>query len=120
MPGLGDGIRDDVPERLEEGPTEEERAAWARVRRSATGMRHHAAKVALDTARKAVRDGSLNATDALIAQAEAEEWERVTETLADHAGTYDPAADPFVQGELTGRAHHPQTPPHDRRTCPAH
>ncbi|MFG2361589.1 hypothetical protein ACGFY3_08065 [Streptomyces mirabilis] len=92
--GPVDDTGDEVPE-----PSDAERAAWARVRRSATGMRHHEARSALATARKAARDGSLTGRDAVVARAEVEEWERVTGTLADHAGPYDPADDPFVQGE---------------------
>jgi hypothetical protein len=97
--GLGDDAGDGVSE-----PSDEERAAWERVRRSATGMRHHEAKAALDAARKTARNGSLTGREALIARVEAEEWERVTDTLVDHAGPFDPAADPFVQGELAARA----------------
>ncbi|MFJ8934736.1 hypothetical protein ACIRL0_03340 [Streptomyces sp. NPDC102365] len=107
--GLVDDASDEVVE-----PSEDERAAWERVRRSAKGMRHHEAKNAWDEARKAAEDGSRTGRDALIARAEAEEWERVTEALFDHAGAYDSADDPFVQGELEGRAHH-APPPAGRR-----
>ncbi|MEU9187511.1 hypothetical protein AB0D14_23815 [Streptomyces sp. NPDC048484] len=107
--GLVDDTGDEVAE-----PSEDERAAWARVRRSATGMRHHEAKEALEGARRAAEEaaegGSLVGRDALIAQAEIDEWERITEALFDHAGVYDTADDPFVQGELEGRAHHARTP----------
>ncbi|MFE9680249.1 hypothetical protein [Streptomyces sp. NPDC006285] len=96
-------------------PSEDERDAWARVRRSAAGMRHHDAKEALEDARRtAAGSGRLTGRDALVAQAEIEEWERITEALFDHAGVYDSADDPFVQGELEGRAHHAPTPS-DRR-----
>ncbi|MEU8983006.1 hypothetical protein [Streptomyces sp. NPDC048309] len=104
---MSEPFEDNVPE-----PSAQEHAAWARVRRSATGMRHHEARTALEAARKAAGDGSLGAGDALIARAEADEWERITETLVDHAGTYDPAGDPFVQGELAGRAHRGEAPAH--------
>ncbi|MFS8197953.1 hypothetical protein ACLVWQ_04620 [Streptomyces sp. CWNU-52B] len=107
--GLVDDMSDEVAE-----PSEDERDAWTRVRRSATGMRHHEAKSALDRARRAAGDGSLTGRDALIARAEVEEWERITEALSDHAGVYDAADDPFVQGEAEGRTHHAPTPP-DRR-----
>ncbi|MFD8925674.1 hypothetical protein [Streptomyces mirabilis] len=96
--GPVDDTGDEVPE-----PSDEERAAWARVRRSATGMCHHEARSALATARKAARGGSPTGRDAVVARAEVEEWERVTGTLADHAGPYDPADDPFVQGEQDAR-----------------
>ncbi|MFF7886315.1 hypothetical protein ACFZDJ_18860 [Streptomyces sp. NPDC007896] len=96
--GPVDDTGDEVPE-----PSDEERAAWARVRRSATGMGHHEARPALAVARKAARSGALTGRGAVVARAEAEEWERVTETLADHAGPYDPADDPFVQGEQDAR-----------------
>ncbi|MFG2474991.1 hypothetical protein [Streptomyces fagopyri] len=99
-PVRGDQTDDEVRE-----PSEEERAAWARVCRTATGMRHHEAKDALDAARETARGDTLTGQEALIARAEAEEWKRITEALADHAGTYDPDHDPFVQGELTARAH---------------
>ncbi|MDU8992144.1 hypothetical protein [Streptomyces mirabilis] len=96
--GPVDDTGDEVPE-----PSDEERAAWARVRRSATGMCHHEARSALATARKAARGSSPTGRDAVVARAEVEEWERVTGTLADHAGPYDPADDPFVQGEQDAR-----------------
>ncbi|WP_329326593.1 hypothetical protein [Streptomyces sp. NBC_01689] len=93
---VGDEVRE---------PSQEERAAWARVCRSATGMRHHEAKEALETAREAARGDALTRQEAQVARAEADEWERITDALADHAGTYDPDHDPFVQGERTARAH---------------
>jgi len=108
-PGPVDDMSDEVAQ-----PSEAERDAWARVRRSATGMRHHEAKDALDGAREAAEDGSLTDRDALIAQAEIDEWERIAEALFDHAGVYDAADDPFVQGEAEGRAHHEPTPPERR------
>ncbi|MFI1439576.1 hypothetical protein [Streptomyces fructofermentans] len=88
------------------GPTSEEHAAWADVRRRATGMTHHEAKAAREEARAAARSRSLTGPDAVRARAEAEEWERVTESMADHAGPYDPRCDPFVQGEEAARADH--------------
>ncbi|MFE1796777.1 MULTISPECIES: hypothetical protein [unclassified Streptomyces] len=106
VPGLVDDTSDEVVE-----PSQDERAAWERVRRSAQGMRHHEAKTAWEAARKAAEDGSRTDRDALTAQAEADEWERITEALFDHAGAYDSADDPFVQGELEGRAHHAPPPP---------
>jgi hypothetical protein len=66
-------------------------------------MCHHEARSALATARKEARGGSPTGRDAVVARAEVEEWERVTGTLADHAGPYDPADDPFVQGEQDAR-----------------
>ncbi|MFE2515809.1 hypothetical protein [Streptomyces mirabilis] len=113
--GPVDDTGDEVPE-----PSDEERAAWARVRRSATGMRHHEARSALATAREAARGGSPTGRGAVVARAEVEEWERVTGTLADHAGPYDPADDPFVQGEQDARdgrapvAPRVETLPHQR------
>ncbi|MFD8418582.1 hypothetical protein [Streptomyces sp. NPDC059466] len=95
-------------------PSEEERAAWARVCRTATGMRHHEAKAELEAVREASRSEALTDQESLIVRAEAEEWERIAEALADHAGTYDPDHDPFVQGELTARAHRTETAAHRR------
>ncbi|MFF2993520.1 hypothetical protein ACFVTC_02940 [Streptomyces sp. NPDC057950] len=102
-------VRGDVTDDEVREPSEEERAAWARVCRTATGMRHHEAKAALEAARETVRSDTLTDQEALIAGAEVEEWERITEALADHAGAYDPDHDPFVQGELTARAHRTET-----------
>ncbi|MFF2512594.1 hypothetical protein [Streptomyces sp. NPDC058086] len=96
------GPVDDTGDEVSE-PSDEERAAWARVRRSATGMGHHEARSALAIALKAARSGGLTGRGAVVARAETEEWERVTETLADHAGPYEPADDPFVQGEQDAR-----------------
>ncbi|WP_328492228.1 hypothetical protein OHS59_05310 [Streptomyces sp. NBC_00414] len=107
--GLVDDASDEVAE-----PSDGERDAWARVRRAAYGMRHHEAKIASEEARKAAEESSPGGREALIAQAEVEEWERITEALFDHAGEYDSADDPFVQGELEGRAHRAPPPP-DRR-----
>ncbi|MFD5080440.1 hypothetical protein [Streptomyces sp. NPDC058371] len=87
-------------------PTGDERAAWRHVQRRATGMSHHEAKAARDAARDAADSSSLSDGEAVRAGAEAEEWERVTDALADHAGTYDPDIDPFVQGERAARADH--------------
>ncbi|MEY2243494.1 hypothetical protein ACN6K9_002754 [Streptomyces sp. SAS_267] len=89
-------------------PSEREHAVWDRVRRAATGMNHHRAKAALDDARKAAEDSSPAGGTAPGTQTEVDEWERITETLADHAGTYDPATDPFVQGQLAARSHRAQ------------
>ena len=89
----------------EQEPSEREHAVWDRVRRAATGMNHHEAKVSLEQARKAAEDGSPGERQAPDARAEADEWERITDTLADHAGSYDPATDPFVQGQLAARTH---------------
>ncbi|MFD5634589.1 MULTISPECIES: hypothetical protein [unclassified Streptomyces] len=93
------------PELSEPEPSEREHAVWDRVRRDATGMNHHRAKAALDDARKAAEDASSGGTTAPDTRTEVDEWERITEALADHAGSYDPATDPFVQGQLTARAH---------------
>jgi hypothetical protein len=87
-------------------PTADERAAWRHVQRRATGMTHHEAKAARDAARLAADSSALSDGEAVRAGAEAEEWERVTHALADHAGTYDPDVDPFVQGERAARADH--------------
>ncbi|WRZ95007.1 hypothetical protein OHB54_41835 [Streptomyces sp. NBC_01007] len=91
-------------------PSGREHTVWERVCQAATGMNHHQAKAALDDARKAAEDPSPTGRQALDAQAEAEEWERITDTLADHAGVYDPTADPFVQGRLAARTHRTRTP----------
>jgi hypothetical protein len=88
----------------EHEPSEREHAAWERVGRAATGMNHHEARAALEHARKAAEDASPTGPPAYV-QAELEEWERITDTLADHAGEYDPAADPFAQGRLAARSH---------------
>ncbi|MCX4572559.1 hypothetical protein OHB41_05020 [Streptomyces sp. NBC_01571] len=110
-PARVDATDDEVRE-----PSEEERAAWARVCRTATGMRHHEAKAALEDVREAARGGALTGQEALVVRAEVEEWERITEALADHAGTYDPDHDPFVQGELAARAHRTGTATRPRGT----
>jgi hypothetical protein len=89
-----------------DGPTGDERAAWEDVRRRATGMSHHESKAARDAARHAARSRTLTGDAAVRANAEVEEWERVTDALADHAGTYDPEIDPFVQGEKAARTRH--------------
>ncbi|MER5473252.1 hypothetical protein [Streptomyces sp. NPDC002685] len=94
----------------EHEPSEREHAAWERVRSAATGMNHHRAKAALDDARKAAADLSSPGRQTLDARAEADEWERITDTLADHAGSYDPATDPFVQGQLAALTHRAQAP----------
>jgi hypothetical protein len=86
-------------------PSEREHAAWERVCRAATGMNHHEAKAALDDARKAAEDPSPTGRQTPDARTEVEEWERITDTLADHAGAYDPATDPFIQGRLAARTH---------------
>ncbi|MFF3420968.1 hypothetical protein ACFYW9_40995 [Streptomyces sp. NPDC002698] len=85
-------------------PSEREHAVWDRVRRTATGMNHHRAKAALDDARKAAEESPSAGGTTPDTQTELEEWERITETLADHAGSYDPATDPFVQGQLAVRS----------------
>ncbi|MFG2313340.1 hypothetical protein ACGFS9_32490 [Streptomyces sp. NPDC048566] len=87
----------------EHEPSAQERAAWDRVCAAATGMNHHRAKAALEEARRTAED----AADA-GARAERDEWERITGALADHAGSYDPEADPFVQGRLTARSNRAQ------------
>ncbi|MET9894646.1 hypothetical protein ABZZ47_31420 [Streptomyces sp. NPDC006465] len=96
----------------EQEPSEREHAVWDRVRRAATGMNHHEAKAALEEARRAAEDGSPGEGQAPDARAEADEWERITDTLADHAGSYDPATDPFVQGQLAARTHRAQASAH--------
>ncbi|MGW3818419.1 hypothetical protein [Streptomyces sp. NPDC005046] len=93
------------PEPSEQEPSEQEHAVWDRVRRAATGMNHHEAKAALEEARKVTEDSSPGDGQAPEARTEADEWERITDTLADHAGSYDPATDPFVQGQLAARTH---------------
>ncbi|MFD9461816.1 hypothetical protein [Streptomyces sp. NPDC060027] len=96
----------------EQEPSEREHAVWDRVRRAATGMNHHKAKAALDGARKAAEGGSPGEGQARDARTEADEWERITDTLADHAGSYDPATDPFVQGQLAARTNRAQASAH--------
>jgi hypothetical protein len=94
----------------EQEPSEREHAVWDRVRRAATGMNHHEAKAALADARKAAEDSaSATGQQAPDAWTEAAEWERITDTLAGHAGSYDPATDPFVQGQLSVRNRHERT-----------
>ncbi|WP_339127496.1 hypothetical protein WJM95_00895 [Streptomyces sp. f51] len=93
----------------EREPSEREHAVWDRVRRTATGMNHHRAKAALGEARKAAEEASAEGTAAPDARTEVDEWERITDALADHAGSYDPAADPFVQGQLAARSHRART-----------
>ncbi|MGW0971153.1 hypothetical protein [Streptomyces sp. NPDC002516] len=93
----------------EREPSEREHAVWDRVRRAATGMNHHRAKAALGEARKAAEEASAEGTNASDARTEVDEWERITDALADHAGSYDPAADPFVQGQLAARSHRART-----------
>ncbi|MFH8391189.1 hypothetical protein [Streptomyces sp. NPDC018036] len=93
----------------EREPSEREHAVWDRVRRTATGMNHHRAKAALGEARKAAEEASAEGTAASDARTEVDEWERITDALADHAGSYDPAADPFVQGQLAARSHRART-----------
>ncbi|MFJ6835782.1 hypothetical protein [Streptomyces sp. NPDC091209] len=89
----------------ESEPSEREHAVWERVGRAATGMNHHQAKAALDNARKTAEDRSATGRQPLDARAEVDEWERIADTLADHAGAYDPATDPFVQGRIAARTH---------------
>lgn len=106
--GTDDETRDEMSE-----PSAPEEAAWERVRRSATGMRHHEAKTATETARRIAEDAPRPGQDAVIARAEVEEWERITETLTVHAGSYDPESDPYVQGQRAGRARRYRAPiPH--------
>lgn len=87
----------------EHEPSAEERAAWDRVREAATGMNHHQAKAALEDAERAAEDRPADGRESSGARAELDEWVRITDTLADHSGSYDPATDPFVQGQLTAR-----------------
>ncbi|MFI0967982.1 hypothetical protein ACH4S8_42550 [Streptomyces sp. NPDC021080] len=105
------------PERepSEREPSEREHAVWDRVRRAATGMNHHQAKAALGAARKAVEDTSADGGTTADTRTEADEWERITDALADHAGPYDPATDPFVQGQLAARSH--RAPPAREHPC---
>lgn len=92
----------------EDEPSGQEHAAWERVRDAATGMNHHQAKAACEEAERAAEDGTADERQSLAARAELDEWERITDTLSDHAGSYDPATDPFVQGQLTARANRAQ------------
>lgn len=92
----------------EHEPSGQEHAAWDRVRDAATGMNHHQAKAAFEKAEQAAGDGASEGRESPGTRAELDEWERITDTLADHAGSYDPAADPFVQGQLTARANRAQ------------
>ncbi|MCX5001530.1 hypothetical protein OHB05_02655 [Streptomyces sp. NBC_00638] len=96
----------------EQEPSERDHAVWDRVRRAATGMNHHEAKAALEEARKAAEGGAPGEGQTRDARTEADEWERITDTLADHAGSYDPATDPFVQGQLAARTHRAQASAH--------
>ncbi|WNO70810.1 MULTISPECIES: hypothetical protein [unclassified Streptomyces] len=90
-----------------EMPSPAEKAGWTAARQRAAGMTHHEAKAALEAAQHAAkRDAFDDAADAVRVHAEIEEWERIVEALADHAGAYDPVADPFVQGELAGEQDH--------------
>lgn len=86
-------------------PTDEQRAGWHGVQQRARGMTHHQAKAALEAAREAAeRSSPGDGPERARAEAEIEEWERITDALADHAGYYDPQVDPFVQGELAGQS----------------
>ncbi|WP_203600987.1 hypothetical protein [Streptomyces sp. SID10853] len=86
-------------------PTDEQRAGWRGVQQRARGMTHHQAKAALEAAREAAERSPLDdGPERARSEAEIEEWERITDALADHAGYYDPEVDPFVQGELAGQS----------------
>ncbi|MER7661863.1 hypothetical protein [Streptomyces sp. NPDC096193] len=96
-----------VSEQASEMPSPAEKTGWTAARKRAAGMTHHEAKAALEAARHAAKkDTSADASEAVRMQAEIEEWERIVDALADHAGAYDPEADPFVQGELAGEQDH--------------
>lgn len=98
-----------------QSPTDEQRAGWHSVQQRSKGLTHHQAKAALEAARLAAEKNSRHdgpERENTRAEAEIEEWERITEALADHAGRYDPDTDPFVQGELAGQADRaPSRPP---------
>ncbi|MFE2378487.1 hypothetical protein [Streptomyces sp. NPDC059398] len=107
--GAGLGSDEEV-----QSPTDEQRAGWHEVRQRARGLTHHQAKAALEAARRTADESARGAggeRGRARVQAEIEEWERITEALADHDGRYDPGADPFVQGELAGRADRASVPP---------
>ncbi|GGQ06582.1 MULTISPECIES: hypothetical protein [Streptomyces] len=88
-------------------PTPEERAARDRVRRRAEGMTHHQTADALEAAEEAA--GDLDTVDTGT-RAEVAEWRRITDLLFDHGGPYAPETDAFVQGQLTARKNHRDTP----------
>ncbi|WP_371789764.1 hypothetical protein OG285_00370 [Streptomyces sp. NBC_01471] len=86
-------------------PTDGQRAGWHWVQQRAKGLTHHQAKAALEAARQTAEESSRrDGPERERAEAEIEEWERITDALADHDGRYDPDVDPFVQGELAGQA----------------
>ncbi|WP_328335109.1 MULTISPECIES: hypothetical protein [unclassified Streptomyces] len=90
-----------------QSPSDEQRAGWRSVQQRAKGLNHHQAKAALEAARQKAEESSRRdgpEREQFRAEAEIEEWERIAEALADHAGRYDPDTDPFVQGELAGQA----------------
>ncbi|RCH67792.1 hypothetical protein DT019_16240 [Streptomyces sp. SDr-06] len=88
------------------GPTEAERAGREAVRRLAQGMGHHEAAQAFrllaaapDSPSEDEPDGPAARHDGGRRWAELAEWERIVGQLSLHAGTYDVASDPYVQGE---------------------
>ncbi|MFD9220093.1 hypothetical protein ACFWDI_08715 [Streptomyces sp. NPDC060064] len=84
-------------------PIPSARAAWSSVREQATGLTHHEAKAALRAVQHSLEESSAADEQRERRESEEEEWQRIVETLADHDGPYDPASDPFVQGELAGQ-----------------
>lgn len=93
-----------VPEAADVPPDDESaaKAGRAAVRRRAHGMSHHEVVAAREEAERQ-EPGTPGEADAR-ARAESEEWERIEELLAVHAGAYDPDTDAFVQGTLAGEA----------------
>ncbi|MER5872763.1 hypothetical protein [Streptomyces sp. NPDC002044] len=81
-------------------PSGAERAARDRVRRTATGMKHHETAAAQEAAEEAA--GDLERADEATAATVAE-WRRITGLLVDHGGPYAPHTDAFVQGQMTAR-----------------
>ncbi|MGW0555709.1 hypothetical protein ACWDZ6_16065 [Streptomyces sp. NPDC002926] len=79
------------------------RAAWSSVREQATGMTHHEAKAALRAAQHSLEESSASDEQRERREFEEAEWQRIVESLADHDGPYDPASDPYVQGQLAGQ-----------------
>ncbi|MGI5401217.1 hypothetical protein ACQEVG_17510 [Streptomyces sp. CA-135486] len=66
-------------------------------------MKHHEAKAALRAAQHSLKENRAADEQREQREIEAEEWQRIVETLADHDGPYDPASDAFVQGQLAGQ-----------------
>ncbi|MFD7014819.1 hypothetical protein [Streptomyces sp. NPDC059161] len=94
------------PDPTATGPTAAERAGREAVRHQAQGMGHHEAAqafrrlaAAADSPSQAEVTGPADTADEGRRLAELAEWERIVGQLSLHAGTYDVASDPYVQGE---------------------